>query len=44
MTTLATRWRDERASDPVFPGVTWNRGIGVDATTLDALGRVRRIE
>jgi FkbM family methyltransferase len=37
MTTLATEWRDERAKDPVFEGVCWNRGIEVDTTTLDAL-------
>jgi len=37
MTTLATQWRDERASDPVFAGVSWNRGIQVESTTLDAL-------
>jgi FkbM family methyltransferase len=37
MTTLATEWRDERARDPVFASVRWNRGIEVDATTLDTL-------
>ena len=37
MTTLATRWRDARAEDPAFAGVRWNRGLGVDVTTLDAL-------
>ena len=37
MTTLATRWREARARDPVFAGVRWNRGIEVDTTTLDLL-------
>ena len=37
MTTLTTRWRDERARDPVFARVRWNRGIEVDTTTLDNL-------
>ena len=37
MTTLATEWRDDRASDPVFAGVRWNRGVEVDTTTLDTL-------
>ena len=37
MTTLATGWRDERARDPVFAGVHWNRSIDVDTTTLDTL-------
>ena len=37
MTTLATGWRDERARDPVFAGVHWNRSIEVDTTTLDTL-------
>ena len=37
MTTLATEWRDERARDPVFARVRWNRGIEVDTTTLDTL-------
>ena len=37
MTTLATHWRDERARDPAFSGVRWNRNIEVDTTTLDAL-------
>ncbi len=37
MTTLATEWRDERARDPVFAGVSWNRGIEVNTTTLDKL-------
>ena len=37
MTTLATRWRDERARDPAFAAVRWNRGIEVDTTTLDTL-------
>jgi len=37
MTTLAAQWRDERARDPVFARVRWNRGIEVDTTTLDTL-------
>ena len=37
MTTLATGWRDERARDPVFANVRWNRSIEVTATTLDRL-------
>ena len=37
MTTLAALWRDERARDPVFAGVRWNRDIEVDTTTLDTL-------
>ena len=37
MTTLATEWRDERARDPIFARVRWNRGIEVDVTTLDTL-------
>ena len=37
MTTLATEWRDERARDPVFARVRWNRDIEVDTTTLDRL-------
>ena len=37
MATLATQWREERARDPVFAGVRWNRGIEVDTTTLDLL-------
>ena len=37
MTTLAPEWRDERARDPAFAGVRWNRGIEVDTTTLDTL-------
>jgi FkbM family methyltransferase len=37
MTTLAAGWRDARAEDPAFAGVRWNRGLGVEVTTLDAL-------
>ena len=37
MTTLATAWRDERARDPVFAGVRWNRDVEVDTTTLAML-------
>ena len=37
MTTLATEWRDERARNPVFAGVHWNRSIEVDSVTLDTL-------
>ena len=34
---LAAQWRDERAHDPLFARVRWNRRIEVDTTTLDAL-------
>ena len=37
ITTLATEWRDDRARDPAFAGVRWNRGIEVNTTTLDTL-------
>ena len=37
MTTLATRWRNERALDPSFASINWNRDIDVDMTTLDSL-------
>lgn len=35
--TSATDWRDERAKEEGFAGVTWTRAIEVDATTLDHL-------
>jgi len=37
VTTLATQWRDARASDPDFARVRWNRRIEIDTTTLDRL-------
>ncbi len=37
VTTLASDWRDRRASDPEFARVRWNRPLEVDTTTLDAL-------
>ena len=37
VTTLAPKWRDARAKEAGFAGVTWNRQIEVKATTLDLL-------
>jgi FkbM family methyltransferase len=37
VTTLASAWREARASDPDFAGVQWNRRIEVETTTLDRL-------
>jgi FkbM family methyltransferase len=37
VTTLAEGWRDERARDPQFARVKWNRRLEVETTTLDAL-------
>jgi len=37
VTTLATAWREARASEPDFAGVRWNRRIEVETTTLDLL-------
>ena len=37
MTTLASAWREARAGDPDFAGVSWNRRIEVETTTLDLL-------
>jgi FkbM family methyltransferase len=37
VTTLTTRWRDERAGDPDFAHVRWNRRIDIETTTLDHL-------
>ncbi len=37
VTTLSAAWREARAGDPDFAGVTWNRQIEVEVTTVDAL-------
>lgn len=37
VSTIATDWRDQRAEEPDFAGVEWNRHIDVDTTTMDAL-------
>lgn len=37
VTSLATAWRDERAHEPGFESVRWNRRVEVEVTTLDAL-------
>ena len=37
VSTLSGDWRDERAKDPDFAAVSWNRSFEVAATTLDAL-------
>jgi len=39
VTTLATGWRDTRASDPGFSGVQWNRQLEVETITVDYLIR-----
>jgi FkbM family methyltransferase len=35
VTTTAEGWRRARASEPGFDGVTWDRHVDVEATTLD---------
>jgi FkbM family methyltransferase len=37
VSTLSADWRRRMAQDPAFAGVRWNRTLGVDVTTLDAL-------
>jgi FkbM family methyltransferase len=37
VTTLQPSWRTARARDADFAGVTWNRSIQVEVTTLDTL-------
>lgn len=37
VTSLADEWRDERAHEPGFAGVHWNRRVEIETTTLDAL-------
>lgn len=37
VTTLAEGWKRDRAREPGFSGVVWNRTIEVDVTTLDHL-------
>lgn len=37
VTSLATRWRDDRSHEPGFDRVRWNRRIDVDLVTLDQL-------
>jgi FkbM family methyltransferase len=37
VTTLADDWRRDRAGDPGFASVRWNRQVDVAVTTLDAL-------
>jgi FkbM family methyltransferase len=37
VTTLATQWRQARASDTDFAAVRWDRRLEVEVTTLDAL-------
>lgn len=37
VTTVASGWREARAREPDFAGVRWNRGVEVQATTLDLL-------
>lgn len=37
VTTLASAWRDARAQEPGFSGVTWNRRVRVSVVTLDDL-------
>ncbi len=37
VSTIAIDWRDERADEPDFAGVEWNRRIDVDTITMDAL-------
>ncbi len=37
VSTLAHEWREERAEEPDFAGVEWNRHIEVETTTIDAL-------
>ena len=37
VTTMVEPWRRARATEPGFGGVTWNRQIEVESTTLDRL-------
>ena len=37
VTTISTTWREARADDPEFAGVTWNRALRVPVTTVEAL-------
>jgi FkbM family methyltransferase len=37
VSTMAGEWRQQRARDPDFADVSWNRTFDVEATTLDAL-------
>ena len=37
VTTLSSRWRDDRRGDADFAGVDWNRSVEIPMTTLDAL-------
>ena len=37
VTTIASAWRDQRAQDPDFARVRWNRQIEIETTTLDQL-------
>jgi len=37
VSTLASAWRDARAREPRFDGVTWNRQVRVPVVTLDDL-------
>jgi FkbM family methyltransferase len=37
VTSLAEDWRAERAHEPGFAGVQWNRRVEIETTTLDAL-------
>jgi len=37
VTSLARDWRDARAADADFARVRWNRSVGIDITTLNAL-------
>jgi FkbM family methyltransferase len=37
VTSLSSAWLDDRASEPGFAGVRWNRHIDIEMTTLDAL-------
>jgi len=37
VTSLSTGWRDQRAGDPDFARVQWNRSADIEVTTLDAL-------
>jgi FkbM family methyltransferase len=37
VTSLAAAWLDDRAREPGFAGVRWNRQLQIEMTTLDAL-------
>ena len=37
VTSLSADWRDARKADDDFAQVRWNRTVGIDVTTLDAL-------